>query len=251
MKRCGWVLLFVVAGGVSGCETPTVPLSLREEDLPYNFRLRLPVAGPDAAGTDTLTFHWGRGSTVPVFIVESSGGGRPALGPAFRHAAEVWNAAALFGEVRLRETAELSRARVVLGWSDGERVVEVPEGCVGPTMGGAASTQGCIVEGRDAEARPVKRLQVWPRVDGEASQVGILVSVVPRPDVVGNVHADTAAARVRRLVTHEMGHALGILDHSPNPRDLMWSGLMLSDTLTRADRVTLRTLYQARRDVLP
>lgn len=243
MNWRGWLLVLVAAGGASACETPTVPLSLREEDLPYDFRLRLPVAGPDAAGTDTLTFHWGRGSTVPVFIVESSAGGRPALGPAFRHAAEAWNAAALFGEVRLRETAELGRARVLLGWSDGARVVNVPEGCVGPTTGGAASTQGCIVDGQDAEGRPVRRLQVWPRADGEASQVGILVSVAPRPG--------TDEERVRRLVTHEMGHALGILGHSPNPRDLMWSGLILSDTLTRADRATLRTLYQARRDILP
>lgn len=242
MRRLG-VLVTLAAAVAVACETPTIPVSPREEDLPYDFRLRLPVGGDDTAGEDSLTFHWGLGAAVPVFVAESSDGARPSLAEGLARAAAVWNRAAVFREVRLRETAELGQARVLLSWSDGPDLIRVPEGCVGPTTTGAASTRGCVVEERDESGALLKRLAAWPRVDGGASEVRMVVTLSPRPE--------TDAERARRLVGHEMGHALGILSHSPNPRDLMWSGLIPSDTLSPADRATLRTLYHARRDIVP
>lgn len=56
---------------------------------------------------------------------------------------------------------------------------------------------------------------------------------------------------VRDVVLHEVGHALGIAGHSPNPEDLMY-GFVDVDTpdlfgmraLTARDRATIRKLYE-------
>ncbi|MBI4538777.1 MAG: hypothetical protein HY704_04615 [Gemmatimonadetes bacterium] len=238
-RLCGLAAILLAPG----CETPTLPLSPSEADLPYDFRLLLPVAVGDSAAADMFTFHWGLGATVPVLVMEASDPTRPSLAEALSDASAAWNRAAALGEVRLREAADPGRAGVLLVWADGPRAVRVPDDCVGPATSGAASTQGCIEEGRDEGGAPVKRLKRWPRADGDSTRIALVVTISSRPG--------TDAVRLRRLVTHEMGHALGILSHSPNPRDLMWSGLIPGDTLTRADRATLRALYHARRDLVP
>ncbi len=44
-------------------------------------------------------------------------------------------------------------------------------------------------------------------------------------------------------VLHEVGHALGLGDHSPDPHDVMFSGARMGRALTARDRATLRALY--------
>jgi hypothetical protein len=44
-------------------------------------------------------------------------------------------------------------------------------------------------------------------------------------------------------VLHEMGHALGLAGHSPNPEDVMGRGARVGRTITPRDRATLRALY--------
>ena len=50
------------------------------------------------------------------------------------------------------------------------------------------------------------------------------------------------AACVRRVVTHELGHSLGLLQHSSDPGDLM-AAEPLVDRPTARDRVTAEILY--------
>lgn len=57
----------------------------------------------------------------------------------------------------------------------------------------------------------------------------------------GHVHA-----AVSRVVSHEMGHALGIMLHSPNVEDLMFAAIRLDpggQSITPADRHTLYHAY--------
>jgi len=51
------------------------------------------------------------------------------------------------------------------------------------------------------------------------------------------------------LVTHEMGHVMGILAHSTSSGDMMWGGIVATGELSDADRQTLRTLYQSTVDL--
>jgi predicted Zn-dependent protease len=53
-----------------------------------------------------------------------------------------------------------------------------------------------------------------------------------------------SAGDIHRTLRHEMGHALGIAGHSPNPEDIMYAlAPSTSQKLTDRDRETLRKLY--------
>jgi len=53
-----------------------------------------------------------------------------------------------------------------------------------------------------------------------------------------------SAVDIHRTLRHEMGHALGIAGHSPNPEDVMYAlAPSKSQKLTDRDRETLRKLY--------
>jgi predicted Zn-dependent protease len=44
-------------------------------------------------------------------------------------------------------------------------------------------------------------------------------------------------------VLHEMGHALGLYGHSPDPGDVMFAGARVDRVVSERDRATLRALY--------
>ncbi len=210
-------MALVGAALATACDSAIIPA------LPGPYDFRLAVYGTDGRARPR-TFHWDRGAVVPVYVVhEQSGAGD--LRQAFRRAARAWRSAAVFGEVRLRETIDLGEARAVLRWHDAAGVLSTPMTCVGPVTG-AASTLGCLNDPRDA-------LRTWPRRDGEPSQV-IYRVVIRRTD---------DQELLDRLVIHEMGHVLGILSHSPDPSDIMWAGPDLPPAPTARDRSTLRSLY--------
>ena len=188
---------------------------------PYDFRLSVHGAEDRARA---LTFHWERGAEVPVFVGEDAGAAGD-LRRALERAVRAWRSAAVFGEVRLRETTDLGEALAVLRWHDAPGLLSTPAGCVGPVTG-AASTLGCLNDARDA-------LRSWPRRDGEASSVFFRV-VIRRTD---------DQELLDRLVVHEMGHVLGILSHSPDRSDIMWAGPDLPPAPSARDRSTLRALY--------
>jgi predicted Zn-dependent protease len=56
---------------------------------------------------------------------------------------------------------------------------------------------------------------------------------------------------LKRTLLHELGHALGLLGHSPNPDDIMSEqtayllGNTLTHTLSEGDKTTLRLLYSS------
>ena len=202
------------------CDAPTIPAL----PGPYDFRLALPGGDDDGRAR---TFHWDRGAEVSVFLGEDAGAADAAgdLRQAFRRAVRAWRSAAVFGEVRLRETTDLGEARAVLRWHDAPGLLSTPAGCVGPVTG-AASTLGCLNDTRDA-------LRSWPRRDGAASRVYFRVVIRRTGD----------QELLDRLVIHEMGHVLGILSHSPDRSDIMWAGPDLPPAPSARDRSTLRSLY--------
>jgi len=207
------------------CETPSVPFDSGQ----YDFRLVVSATG----GQLQRTFHWGAGADVPVFVNQPDVAGRPNMADALEQASAVWTRAAVFGEVRLRRTTNLDEAVAVLQWKDTEPILSTPVGCDGPGTG-AASTRGCLNTAADS-------LITWPRRDQGPSRVLFSVIVETRPDI------DTDLLEL--LVTHEMGHVMGILAHSTSSGDMMWGGIVATGELSDADRQTLRTLYQSTVDL--
>ncbi len=51
------------------------------------------------------------------------------------------------------------------------------------------------------------------------------------------------------VVTHELGHALGLLGHSPMRADLMFSETDETSRLSQRDINTIRKLYQMKVDI--
>jgi hypothetical protein len=222
VNAIGRWLVLLCAMVVAGCESPAVPFDSGQ----YDYRLLVPGGG-------SRTFHWDLGADVPVYI-DSEVAGRPSLSDALDAAGSIWTPAALFGEVRLRQTTNLDEAVAVLQWKDAEPILSTPPGCSGSSTG-AAFTRGCLNEGADS-------LRTWLRRDGGPSQVIFTVFVENRPDLDADL--------LRLLVTHEAGHVLGILSHSNDQDDLMWGGILSTDQPSLADRQTLRSLYQAPVDLL-
>ena len=208
---------------VFGCDSPSVPA------LPGPYDFRLTVLGADGHARPR-TFHWDRGTVVPVFVGDDLAGAGDLRG-AFQRAARAWRLAAVFGEARVRETTNLDEARAVLRWHDAAGLLSTPVTCLGPVTG-AASTLGCLNDDRDA-------LRTWPRRDGGASRVIYRV-------VIRRTHDQEL---LDRLVMHEMGHVLGILSHSSDPSDVMWAGPDLPSAPSDRDRTTLRSLYMTPADL--
>jgi tetratricopeptide (TPR) repeat protein len=82
---------------------------------------------------------------------------------------------------------------------------------------------------------------VIPDLQGITKAIIILLTVNPANALVSDKFA-------RRVDLHEIGHALGLLGHSKNPNDIMFSSLPPADldcALSERDKNTLVALYSA------
>jgi predicted Zn-dependent protease len=84
---------------------------------------------------------------------------------------------------------------------------------------------------------------VFPLISGSSGRVKFVVTV--------RATAATDAVNVRQLVSHELGHAIGIVRHSPKQTDLMYGGTLNRDAPSPSDRATLQVLYHTAPDITP
>jgi len=218
------LILPAAAGALllAACEAPTVPGAAVNEVYAYHLNTNPPSI-----------LRWPTGSVIRVYL-EGGTGARPGvMQGGFDRGAAMWNAAARYGEYELVQAQSLAEADVVLRWSDDLAPVDV-SACE-PDVSRAVTTF-CL-----SDADPA-RLYVFPLRDGGASRVRMIVSVLGAEAAV--------PARAERLIAHELGHVLGIGQHSTNERDIMLPNPDVA-VLSPRDAATVRVLYHTRPDITP
>ena len=209
----------------SGCDSATVPERDRIEV--YDFRLFI--------DNDSVVLRWPNASRIRVYLNPAT---NPALDPllseGFRIGSMGWENAALYDDYIFAQVGVPQQADVIITWSGAPLPVETAQ-C--PPSGGFAFTTFCVNPERT-------RLVPFPLRDTDMpSRVRFLVTI--------RESSATNAARVRSLVAHELGHVLGIVQHSPNPDDLMFTDPLARQVPNARDRSTVQLLYQAVPAIVP
>jgi predicted Zn-dependent protease len=216
------VLLTGAALFLAACDPVTVP----ERNGTEVFDFRLPL------GADSAVMRWPAPSRISVYINPAPQNERTTLlSESFTHGAMEWEAASLYATFRFAEAGNPQDADVIMTWSDVPAPV-VTANC--QPSGGAAFTTFCL-EGN--------HLAAFPFPNNQPSRVRFIVTV----------RASEAANRTRvmTLVMHELGHVLGLAQHSPNPGDLMFANPLDRNEPNARDRASVQLLYQLQPDITP
>jgi predicted Zn-dependent protease len=207
---------------MGACDPVTVP----ERNGTEVFDFRLPL------GADSAVMRWPTGSRIAVFVNPAPQSDRAnMLEEGLTRGAAAWEAASLYSTFRFAHVGAPQGADVILTWSD-VPVPVVTSNC--QPSGGAAFTTFCLNG---------TQLFTYPLSNGEASRVRFLVTV--RASEAGN------RTRVMTLVMHELGHVLGLAQHSPNPADLMFTNPLDRNEPNARDRASVQLLYQLQADITP
>lgn len=203
MRRVASLLATMLLVACADLFSPTRPES-------YEFRY---FQSNTAGGTDTLSFHWSR-DMLPVRIYVAKG---DTLLPYTQVAIARWSGAFLYGEFTAVLVSDSTTADIIIanGFPPDGIFLREPL---------AAFATGCS----GATDRPIGHSYQLPIHSNVWSNTG---SLVPGLDLCYDI-----------TVTHELGHALGILNHSHNIGDVMYGSPVL-DGLSDRDRQTIEKAY--------
>ena len=204
-------ILFGLGGAVAALACADISSPSRADRYEWRY---IAATGPGTA--DTLSFHWPR-SRLPVRIWVEDTLGLPSH---VQGGIDRWKAAFLYGEFDAVTVADSSTADVVVRAESpataGFRVVRLAS--IAPECEGGTDI---LPPPGSREIQYPVRVFLNPRVD-------------PSSPGVDECLALTA--------THELGHAIGILAHSPVASDIMFSDPVVP-TLSARDRATAEAAY--------
>jgi hypothetical protein len=179
----------------------------------YEWR-RVVSTGPGTA--DTLSFHWPR-SRLPVKVWVQDTLNLPAHVQAGIHE---WEAAFLYAEFKAVSVADSNTADVVVlagspvkGGFNVIRLASMAPECEGGT--------DFELPSGSRELQPPIRVFINPRFDPASPGVDACLALT---------------------TTHELGHAIGIFEHSPDLGDIMFGDPVVT-TLSDRDRATVEAAY--------
>jgi len=178
-----------------------------------------------AAGDSTLVFHW-PASRMPVRVYAEPTGANAANVTA---GLQTWVNGFRCGEASFSLATDSTRADILV------RLVDVlpPQPAPGTSFG--ADSVGACTGRTDGTYDSTLTL---------TGPVRSYIAPIPGKD------STALAGCYRMTTTHELGHALGILAHSTDPGDIMYSTPRRS-TLSADDRYTVQKLYHTTPTILP
>jgi predicted Zn-dependent protease len=179
----------------------------------YEWRLIV----PSGATADTLHFHWGR-SDLPVRVWVEPAENLPDL---MQRAIDTWESVYLYREFQAQLVSDSTGADVLVRATPAPAKAQLGvtrlESAMAPECSGATD------------------LDVSP--DLSELRLPIRIYIEPVSGDIPNLQ------RCLGLTTiHELGHALGIFAHSPNPTDIMYTDPTVEQP-SRLDRGTAEALY--------
>ncbi|MGD9524710.1 MAG: hypothetical protein AB7N73_09060 [Gemmatimonadales bacterium] len=214
MRRALPSLLATVA--VLGCSDLLPPPGVD----PYEYRREIPIEN----GSFSVAFHWPREMLpLKIWIADTD-----PLRPMLTRAIALWQTAFVYGEFRAQlvtepETADILVRNMVAPslHRASLRLESLARQCTGAT--------DYVVDTERAEIVLPLEVYVWSRIGptGEGLEECYEITVL-----------------------HEMGHALGILNHSLDPRDLMFGDPTVNGFSER-DRATARAATHHPSSVVP
>ena len=145
---------------------------------------------------------------------------------------DTWGAQFLYGEFRATLVADSTDADVIVLWS-GSVPPDVPPDPGPPAYACTGVTSLPPLDASDRYTGPFH------------------VQLSARPGFTGA----QVAACLRPTAIHEVGHALGLFQHSPDTGDIMWapslSAPLAVDQPSEQDRRTVEVLYHTRATAFP
>lgn len=177
------------------------------------------------AGDSTLVFHW-PASRMPVrTYAEPTGATAADVGAGL----QIWANGFHCHELSFRTTADSTQADIIV-----RPVAALPPQPTHAVTLGADSVGACT-----------------GRTDGTLDSTNTLTGPVRSyiAPIPGKDSA-TVAACFRMTTTHELGHAIGILGHSTDPGDIMFTTPKRS-SLSLNDRYTAQKLYHTTATIRP
>jgi hypothetical protein len=190
---------------------------------PWSARPEPPAYDPTSLSRGVVA-RWPDGAHIVIYVDTTAARGLDLAG-AVRAATRAWTIAASTAAFSFRDTRVVSDADVIVHVADAPRLVGTA-GCPTPPLFASGVTFWCPA-GDSARTLPF--------VDGAASRVKIDVSVNPAV-----VNASTSLVT---LVTHELGHAIGLSGHSLDAHDVMFATPTISVPSAR-DVITVRWLVR-------
>lgn len=208
IARSSFVALLVA----SACSEPAAP------------RVDPPAYDPTQLTAGVL-YRWPTGYTVAVFVDPTAVPAGVDFSRAAAGAMTAWKQALDGNQFAFRTATSVADADVILHVSSAPRLVGLA-GCAEPPTFAGGVTFFCPA---------ADSALTLPLTSGATGRVKVDISINPA--------ATSAANPLSALVTHELGHAVGIGGHSPDAGDVMFASPSVSTPSAR-DITTLRWLVR-------
>ena len=210
----------VLASGLTGCSDIGVPA----RPTPYESRLFIPFDDNGTPAIDSLRFRWPSANMLVKYWVQDSLSAPVHM----RTAITTWKEAFLYGEFDATIIADSNAADVIV------RVMQAPPKPVRHQLRFRTVRPEC--EGAtDIDTVSTRR------------ELSIPVRVYLNPRLINDPNLGLC---FDITATHEMGHSIGLFQHTTDPLDIMNTYPVASE-LSDRDISTIEALYHRRSDMVP